>query len=253
MIHLFLFNVGYSFAQWFMIVTATIIIGMSKAGIRGIDMLNVTLMALVFGGKASTGVVLPLLCMADVLAVIYYKRHVQWTHFWRLIPPMFVGVLIGAWWAKDVDELFFKKIMSIIIISTLIIMLWIENKKKLMFPQNLWFSTTMGLVSGLATMLGNLAGAFSNVYFLALRVSKNEFIGTAAWIFLVINLSKVPLQLFVWKNINFNTLLTDLILLPAVFFGFFVGKKIVGKINENVFRKLIMILTFIGSLLIFII
>ena len=51
-------------------------------------------------------------------------------------------------------------------------------------------------------MLGNLAGAFANIYFLAMRLPKNGFIGTAAWVFLVINLFKLPFQVLVWKNIN---------------------------------------------------
>ena len=61
---------------------AAFFIGLSKAGIKGVDMMNITLMAVVFGGKASTGVVLPLLCVADIMAVWYYHRHAQWEHFW---------------------------------------------------------------------------------------------------------------------------------------------------------------------------
>ncbi|MBD0376959.1 MAG: sulfite exporter TauE/SafE family protein, partial [Flavisolibacter sp.] len=64
--------------NWFLIALAAFIIGLSKAGIKGIDMMNVTIMAIVFGGKASTGIVLPLLCIADLMAVRYYHRHAQW-------------------------------------------------------------------------------------------------------------------------------------------------------------------------------
>ena len=93
--------------------------GLAKAGLRGIDMLNVTLMALVFGGKASTGIVLPLLCIADIGAVLYYHRHAQWKHFWKLIPWMAAGILIGVYAGKDMNEEVFRKIMATIIILTL--------------------------------------------------------------------------------------------------------------------------------------
>ena len=76
-------------------------IGLSKAGLKGIDLMNVTIMALVFGGKASTGIVLPLICFADILAVIYYHRHAEWRHFWRLMPWMVVGILIGVFVGKN--------------------------------------------------------------------------------------------------------------------------------------------------------
>ena len=69
-----------SVLNWILIALAAFIIGLSKAGVKGIDMMNVTIMAIVFGGKASTGVVLPLLCFADLMAVKYYHRHAQW-HF----------------------------------------------------------------------------------------------------------------------------------------------------------------------------
>ena len=70
----------------------------------------------------------------------------------------------------------------------------------------------MGLAAGFTTMLGNLAGAFANIYFLAMRLPKNNFIGTAAWVFLVINFFKLPFQAFYWHNITGATLYVDLLL-----------------------------------------
>src|SRR5688572_23060331 len=90
--------------NWLLILLAAFIIGLSKAGIKGIDMMNVTIMALVFGGKASTGIVLPLLCAADILAVTYYHRHAQWNHFRRLMPWMMLGILIGVFVGKNINE-----------------------------------------------------------------------------------------------------------------------------------------------------
>ena len=83
------------------------------------------------------------------------------------------------------------------------------------------------------------------------KLSKNDFIGTAAWVFFTINLIKVPFQFFIWKNINVETLKIDIFLIPALLLGFLFGIKLVGKINEMFFRKLIMTLTLIGSFLIF--
>jgi len=100
-------------------------------------------------------------------------------------------------------------------------------------------------------MLGNLAGAFANIYFLAMRMNKNDFIGTAAWLFLVINLFKLPFQVFFWKNINAVTLQTDLILLPALAAGFFAGLKIVAAIKDDHYRKVVIVLTLIGAVVIF--
>ena len=241
----------FSIFDWSLILLGAFIIGLSKAGLRGIDMMNVTIMAIVFGSKASTGIVLPLLCVADVIAVFYYHRHAQWNHFWKLIPWMVIGILVGVYVGKDLNEAIFRKLMAIIIIVTVVIMIALEMRKKPLIPSNKLFVANMGLAAGFTTMLGNLAGAFSNIYFLAMRMPKNDFIGTAAWIFLVINLFKVPFQVFFWKNITLDSLYTDLLLLPAMLIGFWIGLKIVSKIKDDSYRKVVIVLTFLGAIVIF--
>lgn len=237
--------------QWILILLASFIIGLSKAGLKGIEMMNVTIMAIVFGGKASTGIVLPLLCVADIFAVIYYKRHVQWPQFRKIIPWMMAGVLIGVYVGKDLNEVLFRKLMAVIIVFTVIIMVGLELRKKTVIPTNKLFVISTGLTAGFATMLGNLAGSFANIYFLAMRMTKNDFIGTAAWVFLVINLFKLPFQIIYWKNINQASLQTDLFLLPAMAAGFWAGLKIVALIKDDSYRKVVIVLTFLGAIVIF--
>ena len=241
----------FSNFNWGLILLSAFFIGLSKAGLRGIDMMNVTIMAIVFGSKASTGIVLPLLCVADIIAVIYYHRHAQWNHFWKLIPWMAIGILVGVYVGKDMNEVLFRKIMAIIIITTVFIMVALEIRKNQVIPTNKFFVANMGLAAGFTTMLGNLAGAFSNIYFLAMRMPKNDFIGTASWVFLVINLFKLPFQVFFWKNITTESLYTDLLLLPFAVIGFWIGVKIVSKIKEENYRKVVIVLTFLGALAIF--
>lgn len=241
----------FSILSWILIFIAAFIIGLSKAGLKGIDMMNVTIMAIVFGGKASTGVVLPLLCVADIMAVWYYNRHAQWPHFWKLLPWILAGILAGVFAGKEMDEALFRKIMAIIIVLTVCIMLWLEIRKTPFVPGNIFFAAGLGLVSGFTTMLGNLAGAFSNIYFLAMRMVKNDFIGTAAWLFLVINLFKLPFQVFYWKNINAASLKTDLILLPALLLGFWAGIKLVAIIKDESYRRVILLLTLAGAVVMF--
>ena len=80
---------------------------------------------------------------------------------------------------------------------------------------------------------------------------KNDFIGTAAWVFLVVNLFKLPFQVFYWKNITGDTLKTDLYLVPALVAGFWLGVKIVSKIEDDSYRKVVIALTLIGAVFIF--
>jgi uncharacterized membrane protein YfcA len=227
------------------------IIGLSKAGLKGIDMMNVVIMAIVFGAKESTGIVLPLLCAADVLAVLYYNRHARWSHVFKLIPWMVAGIVIGNFLGKDMNEPVFRKIMALIIVLTVLIVVIMEIRKTIVMPTNKLFVATMGLSAGVTTMLGNLAGAFSNLYFLAMRLPKNDFIGTAAWVFLLINFFKLPFQVFYWKNINGDTLYMDLLLLPVMVIGFWLGLKVVAKIKDDGYRRVVIALTLAGAIFIF--
>ena len=242
---------AYSFTSLILIALSAFIIGLSKAGLKGIDMLNVTIMTIVFGGKASTGIVLPLLCVADILAVKYYHRHAQWPHVIKLMPWMVIGILVGVFVGKDLNEAIFRKVMATIIVLTVGIILIIEYRKTMVVPGNKLFTAGMGLVSGFTTMLGNLAGAFSNIYFLAMRLPKNDFIGTGAWIFLIINLFKLPFQVFYWKNITTSSLLTDLALVPFLVLGFWCGIKLVARIKDDLYRQVVIVLTLIGAIFIF--
>ncbi len=240
-----------SVVNWVLIFTAAFVIGLSKAGIKGIDMMNVTIMAIVFGGKASTGIVLPLLCVADIMAVRYYHRHAQWRHFWKLLPWMAAGILVGVFVGQDLNEAVFRKIMAAIIVLTVVIMLALEWRRNFPVPQSPSFAAVMGLTAGFTTMLGNLAGAFSNLYFLAMRMPKNDFIGTAAWLFLVVNLFKLPFQVIFWKNITAASLWIDLLLLPALAAGFFVGIRLVALIRDDSYRRIVILLTLVGAVFIF--
>jgi len=199
---------------------ATLFLGMSKAGIKGIGVLIVLIMAVVFGGKPSTGILIPLMIVADIFAVFYYHRHTQWRYLLKLLPTMFLGVLIGVWVGKDISEVLFKQIMAVLILITLAIMIFMEKKKSKDIPNHWTFSSGMGLLSGITSMIGNLAGSFATIYFLAMRLPKNEFIGTAAWLFFIINVFKLPFHIFVWKTVTVETIGLNLLLIPGIVFGF---------------------------------
>jgi len=237
--------------HWFLAILAAFLMGVSKSGLKGITVLIVTLLALVFGGKASTGIMMPLLITGDILAVIYYNRHANWGYLFKLLPWMIIGVLFGAYFGKDLPEVIFKKGMAVIILLTVFLMLWWDQKKESKIPDTTFFAASMGLSAGFTTMIGNLAGAFSNLFFLAMRVPKNVFIGTTAWLFFIINLFKLPFHIFYWKTITVESFKVNLILIPFTILGLFIGVKIVDLIKETFYRKMILVLTAVGAILIF--
>ncbi|MGB5820195.1 MAG: sulfite exporter TauE/SafE family protein [Saonia sp.] len=247
--HLFA-NFDISTTSWFLAFTASFVLGISKSGIKGIAIIIVTLMALAFGAKESTGLIVPLLVLGDIFAVAYYNRHTQWKYIIRFLPWMMFGVVVGALIGKDLPERIFKIGMAGIILTSVILMYWWDRRQSKTVPTHWTFAGFMGIMAGITTMIGNLAGAFSNIFFLAMRLPKNEFIGTAAWLFLFINLFKLPFHIFVWKTISVETLMINLKLLPGILIGLFIGFRLVKIIREGFYRKMILMLTAIGALLI---
>ena len=236
--------------EWFFAFLGAFLLGTSKAGLKGIGVVIVTIMAIVFGGKQSTGVLIPMMIAADIFAVIYYHRHTQWKYLGKLLPSMVVGVLLGVWFGNDISDELFKQLMAILILGIVVFMIYMERKKAKKIPKSRVFSNGMGLLAGFTSMIGNLAGSFSNIYFLAMRLPKNEFIGTAAWLFFIINVFKLPFHIFVWKTVSIESLKLNLILVPGVILGFFIGVKIVKLINNQVYRKFILIVTAVGAVII---
>ena len=224
--------------------------GVSKAGIKGIAIITVTLMALAFGARESTGLIVPMLIVGDIFAVFYYNRHTRWRYIMRFAPWMISGILIGVLLGKDLPEKTFKIWMVVIILISVVIMYWWDLRKSKTVPGHWAFAGFMGITAGIATMLGNLAGAFSNIYFLAMRLPKNEFIGTAAWLFFITNLVKLPFHVFVWETISLNSLLINLKLLPGLVLGLYTGVRLVKIIREGFYRRLILLLTAFGAVLI---
>ena len=185
------------------------------------------------------------------MAVIYYHRHTQWKYPKRLLPWMIAGVLTGVYVGKDLPEITFRQWMSGIILVTTIILFWWNSKKNIKVPDSKLFTGTMGFAAGFTTMVGNLAGAFSNIFFFAMKLPKDQFIGTASWLFFIINLIKLPFHIYVWKTISPATIAIDLWLLPAIIIGFIAGVTIVKKTPDALFRQLILVLTAVGAIVLF--
>ena len=228
-----------------------IFIGMSKTGVHGAGMIAVPLLAGVFGGQLSSGIMLPILCLADIMGVWYYHRHASWYHLKKLFPWAVGGTLLGTWVGSSIDDSIFKMIMAIIIAISLAIMVWLERGRKEAVPDYPWFARLTGIAGGFTSMVGNLAGSVMAVYCLSMRLPKNEFIGTTAWFFMVINWVKIPFHVFAWETINLNTFLLDLTTIPFIAFGGFLGVLVVRKLAEQTYRWFVIGMTVIAGIFMF--
>ncbi|HRI13870.1 MAG TPA: sulfite exporter TauE/SafE family protein [Verrucomicrobiota bacterium] len=236
----------FSLSQWVLALVAALGVGISKSGLPGISLLHILIFAELFPGLASTGVVLPMLIAGDLGAVWLFRRHAQWSHVARTLPPAVVGVVAG-WgimrWAQatGVPGVKFNFVIGGIVLALACVQLG-RNWRPLWFadvPHTRAFAVTMGFIAGVTTMMANAAGPVMALYLLAVALPKDQFVGTSAWFFLLINLIKVPFSAQLGL-ITGHTLLFNLVLVPVIGLGLLVGRLVVAKLPQRGFDSLVL-------------
>ncbi|MDR0538714.1 MAG: sulfite exporter TauE/SafE family protein [Tannerellaceae bacterium] len=240
-------------AEWCILFITALFIGMSKTGFQGINMLMIPVMAVVFGAKPSTGVILPMLCFSDLLAVWYYRRQAQWIYIFKLLPYALTGFILAIIADRFVPPAEFKRLLASCLLIGIGVMLWSEfaGKKASLPVSRWWYSPAFGLMGGFTTMIGNAAGPVMSIYMLSVRLPKLTFVGTSAWFFLVINYLKLPIQIWAWHNITPATLILNLYTIPFMIAGAVIGILLVRKLPEKGFRTVVTIITILSSLILF--
>ncbi|MEZ4987676.1 MAG: sulfite exporter TauE/SafE family protein [Saprospiraceae bacterium] len=234
--------------QWTLLCTGGMLIGMAKAGLKGLGLIVVVLLAQVFPAKYSTGLVLLLLMAADLMAVVYYRRDAHWPVVWRLMPPALLGIFLGVWMGESMDDLTFRRVLAWVIIVGLVMIIGMEyrppSQRVVRHPI---VSGLAGLAGGFTTMVGNAAGPVMSLYLLAAQLPKLAFLGTSAWFFLLMNWVKLPFHIWSWRTVSVQSFWIDVFALPFVAIGFFAGIRIIRWIPDKAFRYFVMIVTAIAA------
>ncbi len=241
-----------SILDWTLLALGASMLGLDKSGLRGVSIIVVPLFASYFGGKGSASVALPLLITGDIYAVIVYRGKAKISYLKKMLPAAIVGLFAGMFLGNYVSDATFKLIMACLILACLILMLAKElGHKEITLPDTALAHSSSGFLGGLSSMMGNAAGPIMSIYLFSLNLKKEFFIGTGALFFFIINLMKLPVQAFVWKSLQVNTLAISLVLIPFVLLGLFIGVRVVKKIPDKPFRLFILFFTFIGTIRLF--
>lgn len=236
--------------HWILLYISGIIVGFAKTGVAGIGILAVPIFAEIFPAKQSAGILLPVLCLADVLAVSYYRRHADWKKIWPLMPWVALGLvsatLVYFYGNKEGSLLeplidnYMKPAIGIIVMVVLLVSLWREKHEDV--PEGRLVAASTGFTAGFTSMLANAAGPIMNIYLLVMKLPKEAFIGTAAWFFLIINYVKLPLMAVGAGSITADSLKMNAMLIPAILIGGLLGIKAVKFIPEDKFKRAVQFL-----------
>lgn len=235
--------------QWATAALAGLGIGISKSGLPGISLLHVVLFAHLFPGIASTGVVLPMLIAGDLGAVALFQRHAQWRYITRTLPPAIAGIAVGWWWMSHIPSDTFGPLIGgiVLVLAALQVLRDWKPDFAQQIPHTRAFAWSLGFLAGITTMMANAAGPVMALYLLSVRLPKPEFVGTAAWFFLIINLIKIPFSAQLGL-ITIPTLAFNALLLPAIAAGLLLGRAIMVRLPQKAFDTLILLFAVAASL-----
>ena len=242
----------FTVAQWLLACVAAVGIGISKSGLPGISLLHVVIFAQLFPGLQSTGVVLPMLIAGDIGAVLLFRRHADWHHVLRTLPPAVAGVAAGWWLMGHMNPTRFGPVIGSIVLGLALLQLFRDWRPELWrkIPHSRVFATSIGFTAGVTTMLANAAGPVMGLYLVSVSLPKETFVGTSAWFFLLINLIKVPFSAQ-RGLITTDTLGLNLLLIPLIAAGLFLGKAVVARLPQKIFDTLVIGFALFASLRLF--
>ena len=154
-----------------------------------------TLAAMAMPARASTGFILPILIGGDFAAVGYWRRQVSWPRLIRVLPWTVLGVVAGYFLMGVLSDAVFKPLLGAMIIAIVVLDLVRRAAKVDLRTDSPIIAAVIGILAGAFTMIANAAGPVMTVYLLSMGLTKEEFLGTGAWFYLLINLFKLPFSI----------------------------------------------------------
>ncbi|MFB6768562.1 sulfite exporter TauE/SafE family protein [Streptomyces sp. NPDC056337] len=244
---------GWEFAA---LAFAALLVGFSKTAVSGANTVSLAIFAAVLPARASTGILLPVLIAGDVLAVLTYRRHAHWPTLWRLFPAVGVGVAVGTLFLVWADDAIVRTSIGVILLLMAGVTVWRRRRADASDPAGddgtasragRVKARSYGVLGGFTTMVANAGGPVMSMYLLSAGFRKLGFLGTSAFFFLIVNVSKVPFSAGLGL-IDGRSLFLDAALVVFVVPGAFLGKWAVTRINQRLFERLVIAATIVGGL-----
>lgn len=223
---------------WFYVVAApaVVLVGISKSGFgAGFGSLAVPLMAMSVTVPQAAAILMPLLCLIDVLGIAAYRRDFDLALLKFLVPWGLLGTLIGYLTFSALEPHWVAGLLGFFTLFFL--------AQRLVFPPAVdgvalprWVGAVLTTLSGLTSFMAHTGAPPVNAYLLPLRLDPVKFAATLSVYFFFMNFAKwVPyaaLGLLDWQNLG-----TALALMPCVPLGVWVGVRIARRIQPKHFYQ----------------
>jgi len=232
---------------------AAMIFGMSKTGFgSGISILAVPMMIYACSHKATlaVGIMLPILIIADYVAVISWWRKWSIKTVLALLPTTILGIAIA--WVALVGFQYMRidprtsaanawLMLGVGMIAIAFVGLHIlkhVTARNATFKPTRGHTALAGGAAGFTSTLAHAAGPVITMYLLPQRKSKSTFVATNALFFWTANQIKLIPYLHL-NMINTETLGAGVILLPGIIIGAVLGRFLHDRVGRTQFTVIV--------------
>ena len=176
---------------------AAYVIGVSKTGLPGGALIAMPLFATVVDGRMIAGTIVPVLMVADLFALSWYHQHARWDILRRLGIWIGLGYLFGITFFVVVGARLggLEIVIGLIVIVIVALQSWRLYRSAPQRAATVTTAATYGTTGGFTSFVANAAGPIINTYLVGLGLPKHQLIGTTAWLYFVVNLTKIPFYL----------------------------------------------------------
>lgn len=231
------------------------LVGLSKAGFGGgLGILTTPLAVIALGRMNHTpvfaiGVVLPLLCAADLFSLYYYRGKARRDNLKYLLPGVICGTIIGLFLLDKFSPRQMNIAIGLICIAFVCFQLAKEQifRAEGTFAPNHAVGLPCGIGAGVTSTFANGAGPLVAMFLIPQKLPKEVYVATTALVFAWINWIKVAF--FVPAGvITIDTVLVSASLLIFVPLGVWAGLWLNKRIPEHLFVKFVYAFTFLTGL-----
>ncbi|MDR3473201.1 MAG: sulfite exporter TauE/SafE family protein [Devosia sp.] len=222
--------------------------GLSKSNFAvSLGAIAVPLLATVMPARDAAGMMLPILCVMDLVAILVYRREVDWRVYWIMIPGAAIGTLVG--WALSARVSEAAVGLAVGLISLIFVLdAWLPLRKKLAgIPPSRPWGVLWGAVAGFTSFISHTGGPPYQIYTVPLRLKPVVFAGTTAVFFATVNYAKL-VPFYFLGQLSVANLELSAALLPVGLFGMLAGVWLVRRVDSKFFYQLAYVLIFFLAL-----
>ncbi len=178
-------------------VPAVLLVGLAKGGMGdALAWIGVPVLALVVSPVEAAAILLPILIFMDMISLVVWRKHGDWTTLKIMLPGALVGIAVG--WATSalVPGNILRVVIGAVTIALLPRYFWDNfgpGAGRVVLPrgQRPLLASAWGTLSGYGSFVAHAGGAPFQIYALPLKLPPREFIGTSVRFFAILNAVKL--------------------------------------------------------------